>query len=294
MKPKLTLKFVRPLDPFDDYFKCEAFIRNLIVDLFDGLSASDIKLLISIHPFKGELDNTNAYACTKRKWAEIHIDENFLKGPGTLDDVRSTVLHEFIHVLDMVEMRKLGIRFFMGGMIPRNANELCMKYGYDFWTEYLAYYNMIRYFDDKRYYPTFLYVVKEYKQMKEVFSSPLLKVTNDGEVTEEGFEQIDKVKKMLDGYVYNLAKFLAGVVKGSRNDFNHSERTKDDDYYEVYDHICSLSNHVVKYHEGQYSKWTEERLIKLGWCILKNIYGPFGFYPIRNNNKPALGYFPED
>ena len=298
-KNVFKLKIINKTNENELFYYWKEYIKDSITNMVETFIDFDLNLTIIVKEFTTKMigaPHEDAYGGTivRNKNAEIILNIDALRR-ALFDEgitIDTILTHELVHVYDIINLRKIeNSRLKNVNRIPRTFKDYCINVGFRFWTEFFAYYITFAEFKKTFNYPTFLSLVKDYKDIKELYGT--IELTNH-QLTKEEENAINKMMDAMDGFAYAIAKNMAGSIKGKPKKWEYCEKTKDKDYEEVakiYDDILKL---IIKFFHAQYSKWTENRLAYLGLYIIKNIYGKFSVWPARQNGRYNLAFYLPD
>lgn len=295
-KYAFKVKIINKTDEYELFNYCKDYIKDTITQMVEALVEFDLNLAIYVRKMTEnavKLRNEDIYGNVHvgPKGAVININIEALRDIyyddcNTLDVV---LLHELAHIIDHIEIKKLNNpRLNKLGQKPRTAKDYCIRVGFHFWTEFFAYYMTFKYYKKTFNYPTFLSLVKKYKDIKKIRNN-IKPVAFDVEEADE--EAAEELITSIEGFTYRISKHMAGLVKGKSKNWDYSDKTKDADYEELFSKMEGLFELISKFCHCQYSKWSENRLANLGKYLIDKFYVPFNVWPIRYKGSYCLVYY---
>lgn len=195
-----------------------------------------------------------------------------------------SLLHELAHVYDHHHiLHSPYCKFNPMKLSQKNVDDLVFACGYHFWTEFFAYYKTFNYFHEEREnYPTFLKLVKAYRNLKEKHVEVSKYYLSNRKQTSRKFLLF---KSDIDDFVYALAKYMAGAVNKQKN-IEYCEKTKNMKEFEEVDRIIQrLYVKVTPIFTNVYGRGMVNKIGWLGNRIIVNIYEKFNVYPVQGRKR---------
>ena len=127
-------------------------------------------------------------------------------------DIAISIYHELGHVYDMYHV--MHNKYYKINPLykrQRNLNNYIIQQGWNFWTEFYAYFCTFKEFGGLHNYPTFYQIVRGYEQLTKQYK--ILEQKLDDK-TKEKEDLAKKQVESTEQFIYALAKHLAGCVMG--------------------------------------------------------------------------------
>lgn len=204
-------------------------------------------------------------------------------------DLDVTLFHEFGHIYDHYHVTHSKY-YHKNPMKVKQKNfyDFGVSIGWNFWTEFHAYYFQFKEFRKYINYPTLLSLVKEFKTLQ----SDLAKIKED-------LKNIKSVKKLdLQPYIsrvkffsYEIARFMAASSGGKRKYYEYSDKTTNtpefNQFCTIYD---GLVTRILKLFTNTYGKGMQTKLFNIGDWIIRKLYIPLCIEPIKHKGHPKLAF----
>lgn len=201
-------------------------------------------------------------------------------------NIDSTLYHELVHLYDMHNTSKNYLKFSPYAGKYRSQRNFIISIGFDFWTEFFAYYCEFKAF--KKYISknmSLLKMLKQYKKLKEEFKYIVIPPK-----TRKQLNDVAMFRENLNKFIYTSAKFLAMDIVFGFN-YKYCDKTRNDQEYKelisFYSDITELLNKMV---HKTYSKWQMKRLWNIGCCLLDYIYYPFNIDVVKDKYYYNFGH----
>ena len=208
-------------------------------------------------------------------------------------DLDISIFHELGHIYDLYHtMANKYYKFNPLLGTHSNMQDYVISQGWMFWTEFHAYYFTFKEFYDLHNYPTMLQLVKGLKHLDEEYAKiePILE-SKQAEDKERADDFIDLLKE----YIYAVAKYMAGAVKGKTKYYKYSKKvTQTQEYKDVYKILNGLISRVSPMFSNTYGKGMVKKLIAIGEYIINMLYIRYNIYPIRHYKKVRLAFYKQD
>ena len=196
----------------------------------------------------------------------------------------SSIVHELGHVYDHHHILKSPYcKFNPMKLSHKTVADLVFACGYHFWAEVYAYDRTFYAFKELREkYPTFLKIVKAYKNLKERHAEIYKYIwTDEKRVSRKNI----KFKEDVDAFVYALSKHIAGTINKAKY-YKYSDKTKNmKEFKEVETIIQRIYAKVVPIFTNTYGRGMTNKIGWLGNSIIVNIYKRFNICPVQGKKE---------
>lgn len=262
----LTFKNKDKILSDDDFKKYKDIVKYVILEclkqfefpvnidvIFTNLQITDSKIDI--------LNKTLAMVRRSKKRYKLFIGVEGVAS-STIQGLEGSVFHEIAHIYDMLSFENIGItQIFQNTFYT--FDDYFLDFGYNFWTEYYAYYLTFRQFNAIENF-TFYKLVCKYKKMKKINAKFNEKRANTDFV-------------FIKDFIYYCAAFMASFHAKALVDRAYCKKTlKDKDFIFVRKFINGTVPYLLKLRRRS-SKKQAKLLIKLGKYLFKKLLFQFDY-----------------
>ncbi len=265
------------IDYMSDIFTELCHCINIAADIGVEIKPIDDQCLNGESPFARVLYNDNMYNI------EISplVFHYYNKKEFSL--IEGSMYHEFIHILDAhCASNTLGINPLC--FKRKTKDDFLLGFGYDFWTEFYAYYKSFKHYRNDFKCPSMFYMIQFLRRLikKEYMLSKDIKE-----------ELYDDVLNDIYGLRYLLAQHMAALAQGATSYYKYCDKTLNSNEYKYLMKVMDgIKKYISKMLHGTYGKHMKLRLIKLGEYIYKKIYAPFGMELVEMDDGCVMVYHP--
>lgn len=197
--------------------------------------------------------------------------------------IQGCLYHEFVHILD-AHHASASLGFNPLSFEKKSKENILLSIGYNFWTEFYAYYKLFRNFKADFKGPSMFYLIKRLKRL--IIKESKLTRNLDVNIYEELYDDVC-------WFSYLLAERMGVLAAGADSYYRYCDKTiNSDEYKYLSKFITGMKKYISKMLHGTYGKHMKSRLIKLGEYIFKKIYAPFGMELIEVDNEWVIAYYP--
>ena len=208
-------------------------------------------------------------------------------------DIAIAICHELGHIYDMYHV--INNKYYkINPLICKqtNINDYIIQQGWNFWTEFFAYYFTFKEFKNLHDYPTFHQLLIGYQHLIEQykFLEPRLdnKTKNIKDLADKHIEEIEQ-------FVYALAKYLAGSIIGKPR-YYKVKVTKENKKAvgELNRIIERLYRHLIKMFINTHGKGMATKLWNIGDYLIRTFYVNYNIIPEKMKGRIVLVHYKND
>lgn len=274
------------------------YILESIMSIMDKTFDFDMELDLIITEINENIkfvkdEYVNGYSTIKNEKFTIVINFDVIKNIENDNglDFSITIIHELGHIYDIYHT--LNNKYYNANPLKTRQKtyfDFIVSQGYSVWTEFFAYYFTFKYF--KNYdYPTFLDLVKAYENLENYHKKINAFPSNQ---IEEKQNMIDEFVNNIKEFLYCTAKYIAGMVKGTRKYYKYCDKTTSKKSFQKVEHLCNgLLNRIYKFFSNTHGKGLKNKLYNLGDYIIKNIYVKFYIFPKKLRKYVYFAFYEE-
>ena len=208
-------------------------------------------------------------------------------------DIAIAICHELGHIYDMYHVMnnkyyKINPLIFR----QKNINDYIIQQGWNFWTEFFAYYFTFKEFKGLHDYPTFHQILIGYQHLIEQYE--YLEPRFDDK-TKEIEDLADKHIEEIKQFIYALAKYLAGSMIGKPRYYKVKVTKKNKKAVgELNKIIERLYGLTIKMFINTHGKGMATKLWNIGDYLIKTFYVKYNIYPEKIKGCIVLVYYKND
>ena len=208
-------------------------------------------------------------------------------------DIAIAIRHELGHIYDMYHvMNNKYYKINPLKLRQKDINDYVIQQGWDFWTEFSAYYFTFEEFKGLHNYPTFHQLLIGYQHLIEQYKylEPRLD-DKTNEIKNLADKHIEEIKQ----FIYALAKYLAGSIMGKPR-YYKVKITKDnkkivDELDKIIERLYGLT---VKMFTNTHGKGMATKLWNLGNYLIRAFYVKCNIIPEKMKGYIVLVYYKND
>lgn len=204
----------------------------------------------------------------------------------------SSLFHEFAHVFDHHHVLKNPYcKINPMKLSKKTMEDFVFSCGYNFWTEFFAYYKNFYYIEEEReHYPTILMITKAYKNLNERCED----ILNHASQNSINFQKkVGDFMNDVDEFVYALSKHLAGSILKNKA-YSYCEKTKNSKEFRQVSIISKrLLGKIAPLFKNTYGRGMVNKIGWLGKCVIDNVYVKFNIYPKQGKKQTEFVMYKE-
>lgn len=208
-------------------------------------------------------------------------------------DIAIAICHELGHIYDMYHVMNNKYYKINPLMLKQNdMSDYIIQQGWNFWTEFFAYYFTFKEFKGFHDYPTFHQILIGYQHLKEQYKYLEPRLDNKtNEIKNLADKHIEEIKQ----FIYATAKYLAGsiickpryykvkVTKENKRDINGLNKI-----------IERLFGLIIKMFTNTHGKGMATKLWHLGEYLIRTFYVKYNIFPEKLKDHIVLVYYKND
>ncbi len=208
-------------------------------------------------------------------------------------DIAISICHELGHVYDMYHV--MNNKYYkINPLISKqtNINDYIIQQGWNFWTEFFAYYFTFKKFKGLHDYPTFHQLLKGYQHLIDQYEYLEPKLDDK---TKEIKNLADKHIEEIEQFIYALAKYLAGNLMGKPRYYKVIVTKKNKRAVSQLSRIIErLYRLNIKMFTNPHSKGMSTKLWDIGEYLIRNFYVKYNIFPEKMKDHIVLVYYKKD
>lgn len=277
--------------------KNKSLIIDRIKSFMDCHFDFNLKLHVIIKDFNSEINYVNKETdCGYSTWKK---DGSFVICLSTESlrrikydqglDLDTSIYHELCHIYDFYHvMNNKHYKINPLYLKQKNIKNYVIREGWNFWTEFFAYYFTFREFKEFHNYPTTHQIVVAYQKLIKQNNIIHTKIKEQ----EYGIQELcNKHIEDINQFKYALAKHLAGCIMGKRKYYKIKITEKNEKYVKEINKITQrLLKLISELIINTYGKGMARKLFNLGHYIIKTFYVKYDIIPIKHKGYIALAY----
>ncbi len=208
-------------------------------------------------------------------------------------DIAIAICHELGHIYDMYHV--MNNKYYKINPLmckQTNINDYIIQQGWNFWTEFFAYYFTFKEFKNLHDYPTFHQLLIGYQHLLEQykFLEPRL-----DDKTKKIKDLADKHIEEIKLFIYALAKYLAGSIMGKPK-YYKVKVTKENkktvsELNKIMERLYGL---IIKMFTNTHGKGMATKLWKIGDYLIRTFYVKYNIFPEKLKGHIVLAYYMND
>ena len=208
-------------------------------------------------------------------------------------DLAIAIIHELAHIYDLYHI--LNNKYYKINPLvnkQKNITDFVIAEGWNFWTEFFAYYFTFKEYYGLHNYPTILQLVNGLKKIKNDYIKlkPIIEHKNQ--------ETLDKAEQLIQDikvFIYSMAKHIAGDIRSKPKRYKYVNKTKEKPEFKKVEKLYDgLLKRVVELFSNTYGKGLARKLENIGDYIIRNIYMDFDLIPIKHKNYITFAFFTDN
>lgn len=273
-------------------------IIEMVKDIVDACFDFDIVLRVMINDFEKKENYVNKETtCGYSTWKKdgsylVCFSSESLKRieqDGGLD-IAISIYHELGHIYDFYHV--MNNKYYkINPLIIRqkNMNNYIIQQGWNFWTEFFAYYFTFKKFKGLHNYPTFHQILIGYQHLKEQYEYLAPKLDNPNAKIEN---LANKHITETEQFIYALAKYLTGSIMGKPRYYQIKVTKKNKKLVnELGKIIDRLYNLILKMFINTHGKGMATKLWNLGDYLIRTFYVKYNIFPEKRKGYIVLVYY---
>ena len=206
-------------------------------------------------------------------------------------DIAISITHELGHVYDMYNI--LNNNYYSYNPLlakQKKFEDFIIQIGWDFWTEFFAYYFTFKEFKELHNYPSFHQIVVGYQKLVEEYEiiKPNVADKKNQNVKELAHKHIDNIEQFL----YATAKYLAGCLAGKQKYYKVKPNKKNYKYIEELDKILVRFMRLISpMFNNTHGKGMTRKLWNLSRYIIMTFYLKYNIRPYKHKGHYTFAYF---
>lgn len=208
-------------------------------------------------------------------------------------EIAIAICHELGHVYDMYHV--MNNKYYKINPLmskQTNMNDYIVQQGWNFWTEFFAYYFTFQEFKGLHDYPTFHQLLIGYQHLIEQYEylEPKLDDKTE-EIKNLADKHIDEIKQ----FIYALAKYLAGSIMGKPRYYKVKVNKENRKLVVELNRIVgSLYRLITKLFTNTYGKGMATKLWNIGDYLIRKFYVKYNISPEKMKGHIVLAYYKND
>lgn len=208
-------------------------------------------------------------------------------------DIAVAICHELCHIYDMYHV--MNNKYYKINPLmckQTNINDYIIQQGWNFWTEFFAYYFTFKEFKNLHDYPTFHQLLIGYQHLLEQYKFLEPKLDDK---TKKIKDLADKHIEEIKQFIYALAKYLAGSIMGKPK-YYKVKVTKENKktVSELNKIVERLYGLIIKMFTNTHGKGMATKLWKIGDYLIRTFYVKYNIFPEKLKGHIALAYYKND
>lgn len=208
-------------------------------------------------------------------------------------DIAIAICHELGHIYDMYHV--MNNKYYKINPLmckQTNINDYIIQQGWNFWTEFFAYYFTFKEFKNLHDYPTFHQLLIGYQHLLEQYKFLEPKLDDK---TKKIKDLADKHIEEIKQFIYALAKYLAGSIMGKPK-YYKVKVTKENKktVSELNKIVERLYGLIIKMFTNTHGKGMSTKLWKIGDYLIRTFYVKYNIFPEKLKGHIALAYYKND
>lgn len=208
-------------------------------------------------------------------------------------DIAIAICHELGHIYDMHHVMNNKYYKINPLMFKQtDINDYIIQQGWNFWTEFFAYYFTFKEFKGLHDYPTFHQLLIGYQHLTDQYNFLEPKLDDK---TKKIRNLADKHIEEINQFIYALAKYLAGNTMGKPR-YYKVKITKEnkkivDELNRIIERLYSL---IIKLFTNTYGRGLATKLWNIGDYLIRNFYVKYNIFPEKMKGHIVLIYYKND
>lgn len=208
-------------------------------------------------------------------------------------DIAIAICHELGHIYDMYHV--MNNKYYKINPLmckQTDINDYIIQQGWNFWTEFFAYYFTFKEFKGAHDYPTFHQLLIGYQHLIEQYQylEPMLD-DKTKEIANLADKHIEEIKQL----IYALAKFLAGSIMSTPRYYKVKITEKNKKSVNELNKIIErLYRLTIKMFTNTHGKGMATKLWNIGYYIIRTFYVKYNIYPEKMKGHIVLVYYKND
>jgi len=208
-------------------------------------------------------------------------------------DIAIAIYHELGHIYDMYHVMNNKYYKINPLMFKQtNINDYIIQQGWNFWTEFFAYYFTFKEFKNLHDYPTFHQLLIAYQHLIEQYNYLESKLDDK---TKEIKNLADKHIEETEQFIYALAKYLAGSIMGKPRYYKVKVTKENKKAVGELNRIVErLYRLIIKLFTNTHGKGMVTKLWNLGEYLIRTFYVKYNIIPEKIRGHIVLVHYKND